>query len=172
MATYQWRDGARYAPELDPQVCGERLEELREENGGSLTPEAVVADARKRTSPLHGAFEWSDRVAAHQYRLEQARLLLRSIEILDLHPQYIRPARAYYAIPADNGQGRVYQASSVVLSDTAMRERLLEQARRELAAFRRKYEQLEELAQLFEAIDQAMVLIGVGPVVRNGGDDN
>lgn len=44
---------------------------------GTLTPEAVLADAADPESVLHDCFEWDDTKAAHQYRLDQARSLIR-----------------------------------------------------------------------------------------------
>lgn len=51
------------------------------DKNGRLTPEAVVRAAKDPTSPLHKRFEWDDSEAAHQYRLEQARRLIRSVMV-------------------------------------------------------------------------------------------
>ena len=59
----------------------ERLERIRIREKGVLTPDAVVADARNVTSPLHGYFTWDDTEAANQFRLEQARTLIRNIKV-------------------------------------------------------------------------------------------
>ena len=48
---------------------------------GSLTASGVVAEARDEASPLHPCFEWDDTEAAHQYRLDQARVLMRTVRI-------------------------------------------------------------------------------------------
>lgn len=48
---------------------------------GSLTAEEVVRRAKSKRSPLHKFFEWEDEVAAHAYRIEQARELIRSFKI-------------------------------------------------------------------------------------------
>jgi hypothetical protein len=56
----------------------ERLKSL-ERKGGELTPDAVVEDAKNKTSPLHRYFDWKDREAAHKWRLEQARTLIRGV---------------------------------------------------------------------------------------------
>jgi hypothetical protein len=58
-----------------------RLAEIEQQYGGRLTPEAVVEDASNAESPLNELFEWDDGVAAHQYRLHQARLVITSIEV-------------------------------------------------------------------------------------------
>ena len=58
-----------------------RLEQIEGINGGRITPEAVVEDARDPESPLHDLFLWDDTEAAHQYRLSQARGVIRSIKV-------------------------------------------------------------------------------------------
>lgn len=48
---------------------------------GRLTPEDVLAAARDKSSPLHDSFEWDDDAAAHAYRLDQARGLIRRVRV-------------------------------------------------------------------------------------------
>ena len=56
MATYKYRAG--YRPALkNPQVVGDKLQELRDKNNG-LTASIVIEEAKHKTSVLHGAFEW------------------------------------------------------------------------------------------------------------------
>lgn len=54
----------------------ERLASLEDENG-ILTPDAVVADAKHKDSPLHDLFDWDVKKAAHNWWLERARQVLR-----------------------------------------------------------------------------------------------
>jgi len=63
------------------QVSAELLR-IRKQSG-VLTPPAVVAAARPPEAPLHGAFEWDDTSAAEQYRLAQARRLIRMVVLID-----------------------------------------------------------------------------------------
>lgn len=51
------------------------------ERAGALRAEDVVEEARSAKSPLHDWFEWDDSVAAEQYRLQQARQLVREIRV-------------------------------------------------------------------------------------------
>lgn len=62
-------------------AIAKRLEKLTSLGGGRLTPEAVVQDAKSKTSPLHDQFEWDDSEAGKQWRLQQARELIRSVKI-------------------------------------------------------------------------------------------
>lgn len=66
---------------LRQKAIADRLARILKRNGGILTPNAVLDDARDASSPLHDQFEWDDTEAAHQYRLQQARALIRSVKI-------------------------------------------------------------------------------------------
>ena len=57
---------------------GAVLDELAED--GQLTPQALVAAAKPKSSPLHALFDWSDKRAAAKYRLVQARRIIRRHE--------------------------------------------------------------------------------------------
>lgn len=63
------------------EAIAKRLEKLASLSGGRLTPDAVLQDARSKSSPLHDQFEWDDSEAAKQWRLSQARELIRSVRI-------------------------------------------------------------------------------------------
>lgn len=83
------------------QLIEAELEKIRVRNGGVLTPEAVVAAAKKPTSPLHRVFEWNDSEAAKAWRIEQARCLIRSVHVVTTTstrefavPKYVRDPRA------------------------------------------------------------------------------
>ena len=48
---------------------------------GVLTCEAVVREARAKSSPLHGYFTWDDSRAAERYRLIEAGRLIATVKI-------------------------------------------------------------------------------------------
>jgi hypothetical protein len=52
-----------------------------EDAEGRLTPKAVVRAAANPESPLHPLFEWDDSKAADRHRLDQARTLIRSVQV-------------------------------------------------------------------------------------------
>ena len=54
------------------------LRTIAAKNDGLLKPEDVVESARPINSPLHTRFTWDDTEAANQYRLQQARQLIRT----------------------------------------------------------------------------------------------
>lgn len=64
---------------IDAQTAGEELDKIRGHNSGEVTPEAVVEAAKDSKNPLHAVFEWDDGKAGHQYRVQQAGTLIRSV---------------------------------------------------------------------------------------------
>ena len=59
----------------------QELQELFDRDS-ALSPSAVLEAARNKTSALHDRFEWDDKKAGHQYRLGQARSLIRCTPIV------------------------------------------------------------------------------------------
>lgn len=49
------------------------------EQHGELTAGMVVQSARPKNAPLHPYFEWDDKAAAEEFRLEQARSMIRRV---------------------------------------------------------------------------------------------
>jgi hypothetical protein len=58
-----------------------RNELLKLERSGSLTPENVLRLAEDSANPLHGCFTWSNKEAAHAYRLSEAANLIRTYRV-------------------------------------------------------------------------------------------
>lgn len=148
---YEWARGSRF--EAKPQEIGERIEQIRTINAGFVTPELLVDDARAEESPLHPCFEWDDTAAAMKYRLDQARLVLRSITVSIAEDRRL-PIRAFVSVERDDGEGRTYTSIREALGDTGMREQLLGNALSEIKSWRSRYSRLKELADVFAAVDQ------------------
>lgn len=79
MGVYKWKDGARFSADAD-KVAGELLS-LPER-----TPHAALQYAENEDTELHKCATWDDAKAAHMYRLEEMRLVIRSIIIDDTAP--------------------------------------------------------------------------------------
>ena len=127
-----------------PQRIGEALEEIRVANGGELHPGPVVESARNEASVLHRYFEWSDPKAAELHRLDQARALIRSIRVVDDE----RTAPAFVSIRGDRGVA--YHAIADVITNVDLRDRMLQQAQRDLDAWTARYRELREIVELIE----------------------
>ncbi|WP_028753679.1 hypothetical protein [Rhizobium leucaenae] len=156
IAGFEFADGARFqsGANTNAKAVGEHLDLLRQKLHGELTPKDVLDDARHDNSPLHSFFEWDDSEAAEQYRLQQARGLIRSVVAIYTQPD--KPAirtKMFVHIPEPGAQH--YREASHAMSQTATRKAVLQTAWRELQAWRKRYSDLKEFSDLFQVIDDA-----------------
>ncbi|MCW5615843.1 MAG: hypothetical protein KIT32_12040 [Rhodocyclaceae bacterium] len=160
MPMYKWKDGARFAEKkISAQAVGERLEELRAESGGFIRPEDVVEDARSPNSALHNAFEWDDSAAAEQYRLGQARTLIRSVAVKIETGEQVKTYRAFVNVRQEDSAK--YTSTVSALSDEETRRQLLTKAWNDLQAWRKKYAELRELAGVVSMLDEVEKVFAV-----------
>lgn len=173
-SVFQFRAGCHLRG--DAQAVGERLEAIKA-RASSLTPDLVVADARTPKSPLHSFFEWDNSIAAEKYRMEQAGHLIRSVQVtfeeveapqerqVRLIDGPAAPAsqpaavRAFVSITRGDGE-RSYESTATAMNDPAMRKQVLARAHMEMASVGRKYRELNELADVFGALDRVGELWG------------
>ena len=142
---YKLKPGARLA--VKAQVAGEECERLSNEN--RLTPHNLVEDSRPESAPLHNCFEWNDSIAAEKFRESQAYYIIRSVTV-DIDSTR-EPTRAFVVTVSDDKH--TYKDVGYVLRNQDSRSALIESARRDLIAFKRKYQSLTELAKVIDAID-------------------
>jgi len=138
-------------------AVGEELKQiLASDPDGLIRAEAVVEFARDPSTALHGKFEWDDEVAAHQRRLDVARGIVRSYYVV-LTKERPQKYRAYLSLTSDRQrQGGGYRSTARILSDAGMRAQLLADAFAEMKNFMAKYERLQELSEVFAAMEAAM----------------
>jgi hypothetical protein len=127
---------------------------------GAITPKRLVDVSRPEDAPLHGEFEWNDNVAAEKYREEQARQIIKNIIIVDssideerqlnVSVGEVKGDRAF--VPTDERTHK-YIPLYAALSEEAYRENLIQQAKRDMYAFRIKYFRLKELEHIIKDID-------------------
>lgn len=130
------------------------LERIAAANNGILRPIDVVDAARPAGSVLHSQFEWDDSVAAEQYRLEQARKVIRvTVEYCE---QVGREIKVFVSLKDDRKQpGGGYRTTVNVMSDKQRRVILVNEALEELNRVQLKYSHLQELASVWQAITKA-----------------
>lgn len=151
---YKWRAGSQF--KISAQKAGERIEEIKSNIKRGLKANDVVEDAARPSSPLHKAFDWSDASAAYQHRLAVARNLLGALitVVVDVTRPNDEPrqVRSYVSL-RDSGtrRDRTFYPLAQVLGDEGKREQLLLSALRDFRAWRDRYKQFEELAEIFEA---------------------
>jgi hypothetical protein len=129
------------------------LRRIADENGGELRPVDVVAAARPAKSVLHRKFTWDDTAAAEQWRLQQARQLIRvTVEYIGTGDSRV-VARTFVSLKPDReSSGGGYRAMVSVLSNTEFREQLMADAMEDMVAFRKRYSALKELSEVFAAM--------------------
>lgn len=147
--------GARISNK-DAKVVGPELEKIYKTNQ-KLTAEIVLDEAKKRYSPLHAYFTWDNDEAAGQWRLHQARNLIRSIEIEVVDPKTGKGevGRAFVNViqKIDHEPERVYVEVGVALKNPDLREQVLENALNEIETWKERYSQFTELAKIFKAVE-------------------
>ena len=155
---YSYRRGFNF--KVPAQIVGETLEELAQ--NGELTSSSFLDASRPEESPTHNLFEWDDSIAAERYRLQQATVAINSIEvqIINEATATVMPQAAFVNViskaPSRPGS---FAPIEIALSDENMRSTLLLNALNELKSFRRKYNQLSELTDVFlkiKKIEQAV----------------
>lgn len=147
---YKWKPATRI--KASAETAGAMFEELERTVG--LTPHNLVDANRPDDAPLHNEFEWDDSIAAEKYREDQARYMIRSITVTTTQEsEESKPAlvRAYFQTTDE-----CYDNISVIYSDDEKKGVLLQKALRELEWFKSKYESLQELGSVFEAIDNVL----------------
>ena len=135
----------------------EELDEIMKVNGGFLDPAKVVEYAEDPDTSLHTKFIWDDTAAAQQYRLWQARQVIRlEFQVVAGNNGVRREVRAFVSLVDDRrgDEDRGYRGIIEVLSDGDLRVKLLNEAKSEMNIFRRKYGLLSELAKVFAAMDE------------------
>ncbi len=133
----------------------QELEQIREKGDGILKSETVVKYAENPDTALHSCFTWDDGEAAHQYRLYQARQVIR-VCITNSPQEDLPPMRVFVSLKGDRKEkGGGYRSMIDVLNDDEKRQRLLDQALSEAVNWQSKYKHLSELSQVFDAINAA-----------------
>lgn len=130
----------------------QELLRIANENGGTLNPEVVVAHAAATTSPLHSCFQWDDTQAAQQYRLWQARQLIRvQVSVL---PGTQTESRVFVSLTTDRGRNG-YRVMADVLTDEDAYRQLLAEAKADAERFANRYKALKEMAAVIREIKAA-----------------
>lgn len=138
---YQWKGAA--CIKVDAQQAGLVCEQL--EQTGGLTAKRLLDASRPQDAPLHDEFEWNDTEAAEKYREQQARHIINSLTIVvDEQPV----TRAFVNIRT---VGSSYESISIIVQKEDKYAALLDQCKKELQAFLKKYNSIKELAPIADA---------------------
>jgi hypothetical protein len=147
-AVYQWKPRTDFG--IDAQVAGEELEKIRGHNSGDLTPEMVITAATSKKSPLHSLFEWDDAKAGHQYRLQQAGLLIRSVVVTIVGDGPTRSGPLKVNVRRQPSRGGT--AAAKVIPPEELHRQRVERGWSELEEWHMKYAVLSEFAGVAAAL--------------------
>ena len=136
------RDAAAIKAELD-----------RLNADGVIRPADVVEAARNKRSVLHDCFTWEDTEAAHQFRLIEARNLLRVYVLTDKVKGM--NVRAFVSLTSDRVKdGGGYRTIADVMSDAELREQMLADAIVQLRNMQKRYKAVQQLDRVWDALDE------------------
>jgi hypothetical protein len=147
---HQFKLGARLPKEMDAQACWEFINALSAAHGTLAKSPEIVRAARDPASPIHRAFEWDDKIAADQHRLQQACRLVDSIMVVDPDHPEVPPHHAFVNITLSTGEGteRGYVPVQIMLADPAMREQHLFNVLRDTEAQLSRFSDFEGIEAL------------------------
>ena len=117
-----------------------------ENRDGIITPQALVEEARPISSPIHNQFNWDDEEAAEQYRLWQARELIKKVTITFEK----RKVFGFHNVKVniDNTLTQGYVSSVRIMSNQDLRNQVIQQALKQLLYWQDQYKTYTELDAL------------------------
>jgi len=152
------------------QKYGDHISKTFSNGHLEVTPEEVVEDARSSTAPTHEFFEWDDSAAAEQYRLEQARYMIRSIFVVVEEQTFVKETRAFVHVTIQEPEQeprKVYTTVQHALTEEDLRKQTIEYALNQLDNWRKRWNEYTELADVLnavkETVDQARELLVLEP---------
>ena len=165
VSKYSWKSGYKYKTSAD--VVGKVLTEI-EERDGSVTSKSFLEYSRPEDSETHDMFEWDDTIAAEKYRLAQSGRIINQLQIevvysgdsspRDVEVEVNRTERFKRVSAFVNVAPKTVKGSAVftntlsALRDKEKRVQVLKNALAELESFKARYESLEELSGVMDAI--------------------
>ena len=117
--------------------------------GDEATPQQIVDKAKDKGTELNKCFTWDDKDAADKWRLHQARNIVCCLVIKRTEDQVDKPEIRFFH---KNEPGSGYKPATYIFTHADEHAKLLQAAYAELASFKKKYSNLQELSWLIEQI--------------------
>ena len=147
MGVYKWRSGARYS--ANAEKVADELNALEVKK-----PESVVQYAEDKNTELHRCFTWEDAKAAHLYRLEEARGVIRSVIFVNDEEPDTEPIehRAFeYVVRAPESEEeqpeKTFMPTQDALQDDEFRQQILGDIARAIGELSQKAKVYRYLAE-------------------------
>lgn len=144
--TYVARPGSHLS-NADAERVGSFLDEAFGEE--VFTANDVVDYARPKDSPLHNDFTWDREVAAGKWNLQEARMLVAAVMLVEEGKPKKEATRAFHHVVelTEAGTKSGYTTDHVVWQREDFAAQVIERAKREFLAWQRRYGSNEDLRE-------------------------
>jgi hypothetical protein len=150
---YEWKM-AYLAKGVDPDLAVAELERIEAEYG-ALTPEILLEASKEENALLHKLFLWDDQLAAHQYRLQQARTIINNVEVIIISDGQPRQVPVFEIIRKDD----LKSYKSITDFTTSDIEQVRGQTIREINALKNKLSVYNQFSKATVKLDEAVELL-------------
>lgn len=147
MAKRKYVSGSPFYTDKQAQIIGHFLDK-RFPTGGA-TPDKVLTLAKNPDSEIHDFFEWDNRLAAHQYRLQQARKLISCVCIVEGDGQ----VRGWLSVVVAEDGKRSYEEINKIASAESLYSQVIAAAAQQLFGWRERYRRYTQFFNVVSAID-------------------
>ena len=123
----------------------------------SPTTDEIVEMASNPETESYKLFDWDDSVAGPKWRKEQARLICRTLIVNYVQPSEDEDKKVYIPVKLFHGnpvKNEGFVAITTIVQNHDMYQQLLERAKAELVAFKKRYAILKELEAIFDLIER------------------
>lgn len=117
------------------------------EQEGEVKPSVLISMSEAEDSPTHDCFEWDNKEAGHQYRLQQARSWIRRVNI-KTDGRVSETRDIYVHIPAEDGGEGAYKPIQAIVNNRSEFERALYSAMSDLEAAKCRVAELRDVADI------------------------
>ena len=142
---------AGYRARISATVAHNEIQKLEKRLGRYPQPKDILQAARKPKHPLHSAFDWDDAEAAQQYRLGQARGMIRSLRITVVHGQREETTVTAVHVPRTG-----YRPIAEVAANPLMMNEVLKTVRSALRSWRERYARIQGATELLDALEEVL----------------
>jgi hypothetical protein len=134
--------------------------------GNKPTPDQLIKEARKKSSPAHILFDWNVKTAAAAHYRTEAQRYLRAVHVYEVEVEVSKATRAksVRAWWPTIRQGHTLPESGYVKTETALKDEavaaeIMNQAYKELESWCRRYKRYGEFLGVFGEVVDAFAKI-------------
>jgi hypothetical protein len=124
--SYRLRPGFR--TRVPVEVAAPAIEAHKKRNGDEVKVQELVDESKPVDAPLHPEFTWDDRIAANLHRLNEARYVVRSYEIVETDNDGREEAHIANVCVTNEEDERVYVSSARAMTDAELRAQVIADA--------------------------------------------